>query len=159
MLIHASHMHHVLKILFPLFMIPHNPSLQLTLEQLKLKGKRWWVLKSQMHYGKRAWSMFINALLMQDTASFSLRPCMVRTTLKEDYKEENPAISPICHRCLSADDTLLHSLALCPKVQTFWISIFRTISEILRDNSSYLDPDPLIPYCCLGGVWGGHKAY
>ena len=36
---------------------------------------------------------------------------------------------------------LLHSFALCPKVQEYWIEIFRTLSDVL---DTQIDPDPLL---------------
>ena len=60
---------------------------------------------------------------------------------KERLHKIYPEVSPNCDKCLSAEDTLLHSFALCPKVQTYWINIFAVLSKILNLN---LEPDPLI---------------
>lgn len=60
---------------------------------------------------------------------------------KERLHKIYPEISPLCDRCLVAEDTLLHSFVLCPKVKIFWFNIFSLISRILKIQ---LEPNPHI---------------
>lgn len=46
-----------------------------------------------------------------------------------------PDISPTCIKCCSANDSLPHSFALCPKVQKYWSRIFNVIPQILHTHS------------------------
>lgn len=50
-----------------------------------------------------------------------------------------PQSSPLCERCKKSDSTLDHQFWLCREIQTFWCSIFRWYSHVLKVN---LDPDP-----------------
>lgn len=69
--------------------------------------------------------------------SHNARHCLIQFKIlhclysKDKLYRIYPEISPTCDRCLSADDTLLHSFALCPKVKPYWINIFKLISKIL----------------------------
>ena len=45
-----------------------------------------------------------------------------------------PEISPLCSFCLSANETLIHLLVLCPKVNNIWLCLERFINHMLNIN-------------------------
>ena len=52
-----------------------------------------------------------------------------------------PDVSPICEKCELADADLLHSFALCTKLQDFWVDIFNLLSRIFEVQ---IQPDPML---------------
>ena len=52
-----------------------------------------------------------------------------------------PDISPQCDKCNTAEANLLHCFALCPKIKTYWINVFKTLSDILN---THIEPDPIL---------------
>lgn len=52
-----------------------------------------------------------------------------------------PELDPTCDRCKQAPASLLHMFWTCPRLHSFWRSIFNTFSEMLEEP---LDPSPLI---------------
>ena len=82
------------------------------------------------------------------TCSINTRHCLIQFKIlhrlhysKEKLHKIFPNISPQCDKCNAADATLLHSYALCPNLQNFWIEIFRLFSRILEVE---IDPDPVL---------------
>ena len=75
--------------------------------------------------------------------SNNARHCLIQRLhySKERLHRIYPEFSPTCVRCLPADDTLLHSFVLCPKVKTYCFNIFSLISKILHIQ---LETDPFI---------------
>lgn len=57
-----------------------------------------------------------------------------------------PNSDPLCPRCKGQPADLLHMFWLCPKLSTFWISIFKAYSEMF---AAQFDPDPI---CALFGL-------
>ena len=69
--------------------------------------------------------------------SNNARHCLIQLKIlhrlhysKERLHRIYPELSPICDRCLAAEDTLCHTM--WPKVKIFWFNIFSLISEILH---------------------------
>ena len=55
-------------------------------------------------------------------------------------------LDPLCPRCRGQPADLIHMFWLCPNLSTFWTSIFKAFSEMIRTR---LDPHPI---CALFGV-------
>lgn len=86
------------------------------------------------------------SLELTHRCSNNARHCLIQFKIlhrlhysKERLHKIYPEISPLCDRCLVAEDTLLHSFILCPKVKIFWFNIFSLISKILQIQ---LEPNP-----------------
>lgn len=52
-----------------------------------------------------------------------------------------PEVSPLCDKCKSTEADLLHSFALCAKLQDFWADIFRLFSKIFKVQ---IQPEPVL---------------
>ena len=52
-----------------------------------------------------------------------------------------PESSPICEKHELADADLLHSFALCTKLQDFWVDIFDFLSRLFGVQ---LEPEPVL---------------
>lgn len=72
--------------------------------------------------------------------SNNARPCLIQFKfLHLNYSKERlhriyPKISPTWGRCLLTEDTT--SQLLCPKVETYWINVFKVISKMLHQQGS-----------------------
>ena len=47
---------------------------------------------------------------------------------KEKLHKIYPELSPLCDRCKISPASLMHSFVSCPKIQSFWIDVFNTMS-------------------------------
>ena len=52
-----------------------------------------------------------------------------------------PNTDPTCDRCKHAPATLIHMFWTCSTLRTFWLAIFKSLSEVF---SMVIDPHPLI---------------
>lgn len=52
-----------------------------------------------------------------------------------------PNIDPLCDRCRAFPATLGHMFWLCPELSDFWVSIFKTLSDVFGHT---LEPDPAL---------------
>ena len=83
-----------------------------------------------------------------NTCSINSRHCLIqfRVIHRLHYSKLRlhnifPDISSHCDKCNAMDANLLHSFALCPRIQRYWIRVFETLSDILN---SRIDPDPVL---------------
>ena len=83
-----------------------------------------------------------------NTCSINSRHCLIqfRVIHRLHYSKLRlhnifPDISSHCDKCNAMDANLLHSFALCPRIQRYWIRIFETLSDILNNH---IDPDPVL---------------
>lgn len=51
---------------------------------------------------------------------------------REKIHKIYPESSPLCEKCMINRGTLLHSYALCPKLQRFWSDIFTCMGSVLK---------------------------
>ena len=58
---------------------------------------------------------------------------------KTKLKSIFPSLSSICDKCKNFEANLIHSFVTCPRLNYYWIEIFKVISEVLKVE---LDPDP-----------------
>lgn len=79
--------------------------------------------------------------------SDNARHCLVQFKIihrlhysKEKLHNIYPEVSPVCDKCHSSVATLLHSFALCPRVQLFWIDICNIMSGVMNTS---IKPEPL----------------
>ncbi len=82
------------------------------------------------------------------TCSNNARHCLIQFIIihrlhysKEKLHNIYPEVSPICDKCQSSVATLLHSFALCPKIQSFWVDVCSTVSEVMDTR---IKPEPLL---------------
>ena len=88
------------------------------------------------------------ALEMINTCSHSARHCLIQFKIihmlhfsKEKLHNIYPEVSPLCDKCKSSIATHLHSYALCPKIYSFWSSVFNMMSEVM---GFVIKPEPLL---------------
>lgn len=53
-----------------------------------------------------------------------------------------PDVNPLCPRCKGQPADYLHMLWSCPKLSTFWVSIFSAYSKMFQ---KYITPNPIWP--------------
>ena len=89
-----------------------------------------------------------NSLEEVNTCSINSRHCLIQFRVihrlhysKSKLHKIYPDVSPNCDKCKATEATLLHSFALCPLIQRYWIKIFEALSDIL---DTHIDPDPIL---------------
>lgn len=88
------------------------------------------------------------ALLKINNISINTRHCLIqyKTIHRLHYSREKihkiyPASSPLCEKCESECGTLLHSYALCSKLQPFWHDVFDFVSKVIKLK---IPPSPML---------------
>ncbi len=82
------------------------------------------------------------------TCSLNARHCLIpfKALHRIHYSEMKlhnifPEISPLCDKCESTEADLLHSFAMCAKLQGFWVDIFSLFSKIFKVQ---IQPEPVL---------------
>lgn len=107
---------------------------------------------------KEEWEKEIGAVILPNVweesleyihdCSINARHCLIQFKIlhrlhfsKTKLHKIFPEVSPLCDKCESMEATLSHSYALCPKLQYYWVEIFRFLSVILKVQ---IEPDPIL---------------
>ncbi|KAF1371440.1 hypothetical protein PFLUV_G00278310 [Perca fluviatilis] len=88
-----------------------------------------------MGIAKVTWDKGLNV----NMCSLNARHCLIQFKMlhrlhysKVKLQKIFPDVSPICEKCNQADADLLHSYALRPKLQEFWVAIFSFYSQVFK---------------------------
>ncbi len=80
-----------------------------------------------------------------NACSINSRHCLIQVIHRLHYSKSKlhkmfPDISPTCDKCNMAEDDLLHSFSLCPRIERFCVKISKTFSDVLKIHT---EPDPI----------------
>lgn len=88
------------------------------------------------------------ALEYVNSCSINARHCLIQFKIlhrlhysKVRIHKIFPEVSPMCEKCKSSEANLLHSYALCPRIQEYWKQIFEVLSKVLKVQ---IIPDPIL---------------